>query len=114
MVAEDFIRALTVLLVFVVIIGISDAAGVPEKLPGVALGWNALFHVERAAALLGGFGTVLLVGARAMKGEFPIRFGQVEYAQKEANRAATGVTEAQERRLKVLEVLNQIRDPSDI
>jgi hypothetical protein len=48
-----------------------------------------------------------------MHGEFPIKFGQVEYAQKQAE-AAASLGEAQERRLRVLEVLNGIRDPADI
>jgi hypothetical protein len=95
------------------VIAVSENAGLPATLPGAAFGWNALFHVERAAAVMGAVGLVVLIGARALKGEFPIKFGQVEYAQKQA-KAAAGVTEAQERRLRVLEALNGIRDPADI
>lgn len=58
----------------------STQATVPELLPGVALGWEALFHVERAGAMLGAIGVVLLIAWRALAGEFPIRFGNVEYA----------------------------------
>src|SRR5215213_2804288 len=106
-------RALVVILVFAALVYVSERAGVPDRLPGAALGWNLLFHLERAAAVLATAGVVLLVGWRAMHGEFPIKFGQVEYAQKQAE-AAAGLGEAQERRLRVLEVLNGIRDPADI
>ena len=106
-------RALVVVVVFGGLVYVSEKAGVPDNLPGAALGWNLLFHLERAAAVLATAGVVLLVGWRAMHGEFPIKFGQVEYAQKQAA-AAAGVTEAHERRLRVVEVLNGIRDPADI
>jgi hypothetical protein len=106
-------RVLVVLVVFGVFVYVSEHEGVPAKLPGAALDWNLLFHLERATALLATTGVVLLVGWRALHGEFPIKFGQVEYAQKQAE-AAAGVTEAQERRLRVVEVLNGIRDPADI
>lgn len=105
-------RALLVLAVFVAVALISDAQGVPDRLPGAALDWRLLFHVERAAALLGGIGVVLLIGWRATHGDFPIKFGQVEYAQKAAG-AAVEVVEAQESRIRVLEVLQGIRDPAD-
>jgi hypothetical protein len=84
-----------------------------DKLPAAALGWTLLFHVERATALLAATGVVLLVGWRATHGEFPVKFGQVEYAQKTAA-AAADATSAQERRLRVLEVLAGIRDPADL
>ena len=106
-------RAVAVLLVFGAAIYASHKHGVPDKLPGAALSWNLLLHIERATVLLGGIGAVLLVGWRATHGEFPIKFGQLEYAQKTAG-AAAEVAEAQERRIRVLEVLNGIRDPADI
>lgn len=62
----------------------SAQAPVPSQLPGVAMGWEALFHVERAGAMLGAIGIVALIGWRALHGEFPIKFGNVEYAAKEA------------------------------
>jgi hypothetical protein len=101
-----FLRVAVVLVVFSGVVYVSEQAGVPDKLPGAALGWNLLFHLERAAAVLGACGVVLLVGWRAMHGEFPIRFG--------AAGAAAEATAAQERRLRVIEVLNGIRDPADI
>jgi hypothetical protein len=54
--------------------------GLPSDMPGVSLGWPLLLHIERAAALLATIGGVLLVGARAVGGELPIRLGQIEYA----------------------------------
>jgi hypothetical protein len=78
-------RVLVVVAVFGAFVYVSEQAGVPTKLPGAALGWSLLFHLERAAAVLATTGVVFLVGWRAMHGEFPIKFGQVEYAQKQKN-----------------------------
>lgn len=102
---EHFYRAAFVALVFGLVIYASDSAGVPEKLPGSAFGWTLLFHCLRAAAILGVLGVVLLIGYRAMKGEFPIKFGNVEYAVKEAAEKAETATEAQERRIQFLEAI---------
>jgi len=92
-------------LAFAALVYVSDRAGVPDELPGAALGWNLLFHLVRAAAVLGTCGIVLLVGWRAMHGEFPIKFGNVEYAVKEAADKAEEATEAQERRIRYLEAV---------
>lgn len=89
-----------------------DARGNAD-LPAAALGWEPLFHVERGAILLGAAGSVLLVGWRAMHGEFPVKFGQVEYAQQTAA-AAADATAALESRLRVVEVLSGLRDPDDL
>ena len=110
---KGIFRLVVVLAVFAAIALLSEHEGVPAKLPGTAFGWNLLFHLVRAAALLGTCGVVLLIGWRALHGEFPISFGPVEYAQKQAN-AAAEVTAAQEQRIRVLEALNNIRDPADI
>jgi hypothetical protein len=59
---------------------LSASAGTPAVLPGVALEWPLLLHLERGALLLAGLALVLLVGARATLGEFPFRLGQLEYA----------------------------------
>lgn len=55
------------------------ARTVPGQLPNVAMGWVLLFHMERAAALLGVIGLVLLIGWRAVQGELPIKLGNLEY-----------------------------------
>jgi hypothetical protein len=109
---KSVLRAIAVLAIFCGTLYGSHRYGVPSKLPGAALNWRLLFHVERAAALLGAIGVVLLIGWRATKGEFPIKFGQVEYAQQAAE-AAGEVSAAQEERLRVLEVLSGIRGPAD-
>lgn len=87
----------------------SAESGTPKQLPGVAMGWDALFHVERAGAILGAIGLVVLIGWRAMHGEFPVKFGNVEYAVKEAASEAKELGALQERRLRTLEVLAGIR-----
>jgi hypothetical protein len=85
----------------------------PKHLPGASLGWVFLFHVERASAVLATIGIVLLIGWRAMHGEFPVKFGNVEYEKKAAD-ASANATESQERRLKILEALNGLRDASEV
>ena len=54
-----------------------------------------------------------MVGWRAAQGEFPVKFGNVEYA-KEAAAEAEQVADAQERRLQVLEVLVGLRDADSL
>jgi hypothetical protein len=67
--------------------------GVPASgLPGAALGWRFLFHLERASVVLATAGIVLLVVWRALHGEFPIKFGNVEYAAKDAAAVLGGLT----------------------
>ncbi|HEY5815380.1 MAG TPA: hypothetical protein VIS95_03465 [Solirubrobacterales bacterium] len=90
---------------------LSTQATVPELLPGVALGWEALFHVERAGAMLGAIGLVLLIAWRTLSGEFPIRFGNVEYATRDVPGEAEATSDSHEYRLRLLEVLAELRDP---
>lgn len=104
-------------LVFIVFAGavyLSTCASVPASLPGVAMGWTALFHVERAGALLGAVGIVVLIAWRALSGEFPIKFGNIEYQAKVTAAETKNVSALQERRIRVLEVLASIRDPSTL
>jgi hypothetical protein len=117
--SEDFfrdpiLRTIVLLLVFALAIYASTKASMPEELPGVAMGWTELFHVERAGAMLGAIGIVLLIGWRALKGEFPIKFGNVEYAAKEAAAEAKEASELQERRIRTLEVVAGIRSPEEL
>jgi hypothetical protein len=104
------VRALAVVAVFAAVVVASNAHGLPHTLPGAALGWPLLFHFERAAVLLATLGVVLLVGWRAINGEFPVKFGQLEYAVKDAAASAADVDEAHELRLQTLEVLAGLRD----
>lgn len=85
-------------------------AGMPAELPDVAMGWGLLLHVERATALVAGLGAVFLIAWRASRGDFPIRFGQIEYAVREAARDATAREQALQRRVSVLEDVVELRD----
>jgi hypothetical protein len=63
----------------------SLSAAARRPYPGVALGWGLLYHVERACFLLGVVALFVLIVWRALKAEFPIKFGPLlEYAPKEA------------------------------
>ena len=106
-------RVLAVVAAFGVAVVASNAHGVPSSLPGAALDWRLLFHVERASILLATTGAVLLVGWRATRGEFPIKFGQLEYAVKDTADRAAAVDESHERRLQTLEALNGLRESVD-
>jgi len=89
---------------------LSTCATVPRLLPGVALGWEALFHVERAGAMLGAIGVVLLIAWRALAGDFPMRLGSIEYAAKEAAIDAEELSQSHEPRIRLLEALAGLRD----
>jgi hypothetical protein len=99
-----------VALLFATAIYLSTQAAVPDVLPGIALGWKALFHVERAGAILGAMGGVLLIAWRALSGEFPTRFGNIEYAPKDVTDEVEEVSASQERRLRALEEITGLRD----
>jgi hypothetical protein len=107
-------KVLPTLIVFAVVIIASETAGVPGQLPDVAMGWTLLFHLERAATLLGVIGIVLLIGWRGTQGEFPIKFGNVEYAAKQAAADAEQAAEEQEQRIRILEVLAGLRGPEEL
>jgi hypothetical protein len=77
-------------------------------MPGASLGWPLLLHLERAVVLLGVAGAALLVGVRAARGRFPIRFGQIEYPADEIDRRDEAVVEAHEQRLLFIERMLQI------
>jgi hypothetical protein len=105
-------RILIVAAVFGVVLWLSDRYGVPDKMPGAALGWPLLFHILRASALLAALGVVLLVGWKALHGEFPVKFGQIEYPAKAVDERTQAATEAQEQRLRLLEaVVFGVRPP---
>jgi len=108
------VKGMAVVLVFAVATAASVSAGVPEDLPNVAMGWVLLFHMERAAALLGVIGLVLLIGWRAVQGELPIKLGNVEYEAKRAAADAEIVAEEQEHRIRILEVLAGLRRAEEL
>jgi predicted permease len=111
---KNFAKGSLVALLFAAAIYLSTQAAVPDLLPGVALGWKALFHVERAGVMLGAIGFVLLVAWRALSGEFPIKFGNVEYATKDVTSEAEEASGSQEYRLRLLEVLAELRNPATL
>lgn len=89
----------------------SGMGHVPHTLPGAALGWRPLFYVERASALLAGLGVVLLIGWRAFHGQFPIKFGNIEY-EKELQ-ASTETVDSHEKRLRFVEGLLDLASEDD-
>lgn len=99
---------LGLMVAFVALILASSAIGTPhakhvETLPSIALGSGLLFHVERAAVLLGLVGVVVLVGWRGAHGDWPIKLGNVEYAPKEAVAVTADALTKQDERLRRLE-----------
>lgn len=112
-VVGKIIKGLVLAGVFGGAIYLSTQATIPDPLPGAALGWTLLFHIERAGAVLGAVGIVVLIGWRALSKEFPIKFGNVEYAEKAASEAEEA-SESQERRIQWLEALAGIRDPDTL
>jgi hypothetical protein len=105
--------------VFALLMLASSSVGVPhdargaERLPAVALGWRLLFHVERVSSLMLAIGTVMLVAWRGAHGDWPIKFGNVEYAPKEAVRETADVLADQDERVRLLEeLLGVVDDPS--
>lgn len=74
-------RRLVGLACFLLSLAASGLLGLPSEgqMPEIALGWPLLLHIERAVAAMGLIGFALLIIWRAGRGEFPIRFGQIEY-----------------------------------
>jgi len=85
MVRANWWRPIPALALLAVAAVLSTTAGTPDRLPGVALGWSLLLHLERGAVLVAGLAFVILIGARATLGHFPFRLGQIEYAVAEMN-----------------------------
>lgn len=104
MVKANWWRPIPALVLLSLAVVLSSAAGTPSELPGVALGWPLLLHLERAAVLVAGSALLMLVGARATKGQFPFKFGQIEYAVEQAATRMNRTVDLHEQRLEVLEI----------
>lgn len=75
--------AIIVALVFVASLALSLAHGTPSKLPGVALGWPALLHVERAAAAAVVIAVAAVVLFQLWQGRLPTKLpGGVEFPER--------------------------------
>lgn len=98
-----------VLGLFGLVVWASHRHGAPDPLPDVALGWALLLHVERAVVLLGAVGAVALVGWRAVRGDLPVKLGQIEYAVKEATTGTEAFIATQEERIREVEAAVGIR-----
>jgi len=85
MVKANWWRPLPALVLLWLAVMLSWAAGTPSELPGVALEWPLLLHLERGVVLVAGLALVVLVGTRATMGHFPFKLGQIEYAVAEIN-----------------------------
>lgn len=99
---------------FGLVVWASYRHGVPEPLPDVALGWALLLHLERAAAALAVVGVVILVGLRALRGDFPIRVGQIEYEAKDAATGMAATLTSHEARLERIERRLRIENPDGL
>ncbi|MFN8113284.1 MAG: hypothetical protein U0R51_08785 [Solirubrobacterales bacterium] len=98
-------RRLAGIALFVCATGASVIAGEPPggELPDVSLGWPILLYLERAAVAVGILGFTVLIIWRAGRGEFPVRFGNVEYeARSVASQMDEGI-EVLELRIEQLE-----------
>lgn len=82
---------------------VSAAYGIPAEAPAASLGWPLLLHLERSVAFLGLLVMALLVGVRATRGTFPVKFGQVEYPAERVDRREETVVDTYDKRLRVIE-----------
>ena len=78
---------------FAALVIASSAVGVPKTLPGVALDWRLLFHIERATAALGAVGAVLLVLWQSAHNQWPSKLG-IATATLEYNQAVGETADA--------------------
>jgi hypothetical protein len=107
--SQHLLRFRAAVAVFVACVVASAIVGEPTNkageidLPDVALGWDVLFHLLRASAVLGATGTVLLIAWRGARGEWPIRFGNVEYAPREAIEVTADVIAKLNERVELME-----------
>lgn len=63
---------------------VTALSGTPRTLPAVSLGSPVLLHAERVVALVLAFVVLAAVIDRALRGELPIEFRGMKYADKAA------------------------------
>lgn len=100
---DDLWKILLVVAVLVVAAVGSGLRGTPDSLPGAAMSWPLLFHIERGVLLLGVPDAAVFVGWRAFRGEFPRRLGGIEYPAREADADSSDALSAHKRRIELLE-----------
>jgi hypothetical protein len=100
---EDSWKILAVAVLLAGAVIASSLHGAPEPLPGAAMSWSLLFHIERAALLLGAPAAVVFVGWKALRGEFPRTIGGLEYPGQTADEWTSDTLAAHERRIELLE-----------
>jgi hypothetical protein len=105
MVKANWWRPIPALTLLLAATAFSASAGTPDDLPGVALGWPLLVHLERGAVLVAGLALVVLVGTRATMGHFPFRLGQIEYAMERMTAEVGSAARVDRQRLDELEVI---------
>lgn len=92
---------LTVIMLSAMALSLLSGSPSADRLPAISMEWLPLFHLQRAAALLGVLSAVALIGWRALNGEFPVRFVNIEYQIEKAVES----TEELSSRIRALELL---------
>jgi hypothetical protein len=102
-------------LLAVLAVGVSLIEGMPNKLPGIALGSAVLLHSERALALVAVVIAALSVLARAARGRLPIELSTtgVRYEAEAADDAAAAVAQLQEQLDELVAIVDALADRLD-
>jgi hypothetical protein len=92
----------------------SERFGTPTHLPGIALGWPLLLHLERGAALVATVGVIGLVLWRGAHNEWPESIGNfLKYAPKAAVQETAEAFAEQEERFAIIEELLGVSRPGE-
>jgi hypothetical protein len=88
--------ALSLVAVLMAALGVSLLEGLPERLPGVALGSAVLLHIERATAAFALAVALLSVLAQATRGHLPTQLTTAGLSYGADAAAASAVTDLQD------------------